>query len=122
MLTEHLAGKWPFWLSPRQAIVVPVAPAHNDYALDIANKLHALGYHAEAEISGKKMNKNIREAELAQWNFVLVVGDKDREQGGVTVRSCRKTTPGGRPEQVFKTFDDLKALFQEYEENKTLEY
>lgn len=72
ILTESMAGKWPFWLSPRQVCVVPVGPSLNDYAEEVQKKLHDLGFQAEVDMdTGDTMNKKIRNAQLAQFNFIL---------------------------------------------------
>lgn len=88
ILTENCAGKWPFWLSPRQIMVVPVGPSLNGYANDVRDKLYAAGFMSESDTDdGDTMNKKIRNAQLAQFNFVLVVGEKEKQAGTVNVRT-----------------------------------
>ncbi|XP_039498343.1 threonine--tRNA ligase 1, cytoplasmic isoform X1 [Drosophila santomea] len=88
ILTENFAGKWPFWLSPRQVMVVPVGPAYDQYAQSVRDQLHAAGFMSEADCdAGDTMNKKIRNAQLAQFNFILVVGDKERSSNTVNVRT-----------------------------------
>uniref|UniRef100_A0A0K8TP76 threonine--tRNA ligase n=1 Tax=Tabanus bromius TaxID=304241 RepID=A0A0K8TP76_TABBR len=88
ILTENYAGKWPFWLSPRQVMVVPVGPTFDEYAESVKNKLHEAGFMVEADLdAGDTMNKKIRNAQLAQFNFILVVGEKERAAGTVNVRT-----------------------------------
>lgn len=88
ILTENYAGKWPFWLSPRQVMVVPVGPQFDEYAKLVSDKLHAAGFMVEADTDdGDTMNKKIRNAQLAQYNFILVVGEKERSSGTVNVRT-----------------------------------
>uniref|UniRef100_A0A182QRI4 threonine--tRNA ligase n=1 Tax=Anopheles farauti TaxID=69004 RepID=A0A182QRI4_9DIPT len=88
ILTENYAGKWPFWLSPRQVMVVPVGPAYDDYADKVRQRLHDAGFMAEADLdAGDTMNKKIRNAQLAQFNFILVVGEKERSSETVNVRT-----------------------------------
>ena len=73
VLTENFGGKWPFWLSPRQAMVVPVGPHVNSYAQEIRDKLQADGYCTDVDVDdGNTMNKKVRNAQLAQYNFILV--------------------------------------------------
>jgi threonyl-tRNA synthetase len=60
ILTEHFAGRWPFWISPRQVMVVPVMPAVNDYVKEVQKQLRAKGLHADIDISGNTMQKKIR--------------------------------------------------------------
>uniref|UniRef100_A0A182XNS7 threonine--tRNA ligase n=1 Tax=Anopheles quadriannulatus TaxID=34691 RepID=A0A182XNS7_ANOQN len=88
ILTENYAGKWPFWLSPRQVMVVPVGPAYDDYADQVRQRLHEAGFMVEADLdAGDTMNKKIRNAQLAQFNFILVVGEKERSSETVNVRT-----------------------------------
>ena len=62
----------PFWLSPRQAIVIPIAPPLDEYANEVRDKLHAAGYMADVDTdSGTTLNKKVRNAQLAQYNFIL---------------------------------------------------
>lgn len=72
ILTENYAGKWPFWLSPRQIMVVPVGPQFDDYADVVRQKLHEANFMVESDTDdGDTMNKKIRNAQLAQFNFIL---------------------------------------------------
>lgn len=83
ILTEHFAGRWPFWLSPRQVLVVPVMPAVNDYVREVQAKLRKEGLHADIDISGNTMQKKIRSGQLALYNFIFVVGAEERDSGTV---------------------------------------
>ncbi|XP_063702115.1 threonine--tRNA ligase 1, cytoplasmic isoform X2 [Culicoides brevitarsis] len=88
ILTENYAGKWPFWLSPRQVMVVPVAPLYNEYAQNVTKRLFEAGFMAESDTdTGDTMNKKIRNAQLAQYNFILVVGEKEKTSETVNVRT-----------------------------------
>merc|ERR1712165_217651 len=88
ILTEHFAGKWPFWLSPRQVMVVPVAPPFNDYAKHVQRMMHSGGVCADADTDDSNtMNKKVRNAQLAQYNFIFFVGEKERSNETVNVRT-----------------------------------
>ena len=87
ILTENYGGKWPFWLSPRQVIVIPVANAYDGYATKVQQALHSVGLYAETECSGLTLNKKIRNAEIAQWNFIFVVGEAEMTTESVNARS-----------------------------------
>jgi len=95
ILTEHFAGKWPFWLSPRQVLVVPVGEAYKAYAQWVERQLVIQGYHAEAELSGKTLAKKVREGQLGQWNYIVVVGDKEMTDFSVNVRQRDVEKPIG---------------------------
>lgn len=71
ILTEHFAGKWPFWLSPRQVLVVPVMPAVNDYVLEVQEIFRKKDMHVDVDISGNTMQKKIRTGQLSQYNFIF---------------------------------------------------
>ena len=72
VLAESFGGKWPFWLSPRQIMVVPVAPPFNAYAKEIKNRLYDAGFKANVDIEdSNSMNRKVRNAQLAQYNFIL---------------------------------------------------
>lgn len=71
ILTEHFAGKWPFWLSPRQVLVIPVMPTVNEYVEEVQKLLRAQKLHADIDISGNTMQKKIRTGQLQQYNFIF---------------------------------------------------
>ncbi|KAJ2777630.1 threonyl-tRNA synthetase [Coemansia interrupta] len=88
ILTENFAGKWPMWLSPRQVMVVPVTGVVFEYAQQVKDKLHKAGFYAEVDLGGETLNKKIRNAEIAQYNFICVVGAEEQAENSVNVR-CR---------------------------------
>jgi threonyl-tRNA synthetase len=71
ILTEHFAGKWPFWLSPRQVMVVPVMPKMNDYALEVQKIFSEKGIFIDADTSANTLQKKIRTAQLEQYNYIF---------------------------------------------------
>jgi threonyl-tRNA synthetase len=85
-LIEHYAGNFPVWLSPEQVRVIPIADPHHDFATDIAARLRKLGIRAQADLSNERMNRKIREAQLMKVPYMLVVGDREMEQGNVSLR------------------------------------
>mmetsp|Transcript_18007 Transcript_18007/g.31514 ORF Transcript_18007/g.31514 Transcript_18007/m.31514 type:complete len:717 (-) Transcript_18007:31-2181(-) len=86
ILIEQTGGRWPLWISPRQVCVVSVAATYNAYAEKVVQRLSELGYYADASISDKTMNKRVAEASKLQYNYILVVGEKEEETNGVNVR------------------------------------
>ncbi|KAM9825952.1 threonine--tRNA ligase 1, cytoplasmic [Syngnathus typhle] len=88
ILTENYAGKWPLWISPRQVMVVPVNPSCDDYAKKVCKQFTDAGMMADVDLdSGCLLNKKIRNAQLAQYNFILVVGEKEKATSSVNVRT-----------------------------------
>ncbi|GAV64579.1 tRNA-synt_2b domain-containing protein/TGS domain-containing protein/HGTP_anticodon domain-containing protein/tRNA_SAD domain-containing protein [Cephalotus follicularis] len=86
ILLEHYKGKWPFWLSPRQAIVCPVSGKSHQYAIEVRDQIQQAGYYVDVDSTDRKIDKKVREAQLAQYNYILVVGMKEIEEKQVTVR------------------------------------
>ena len=87
VLIEHTAGKWPFFISPRQAIVVPVSEKFADYANSVYLYLHRLGYQVDMDNSNNTLNNKIRINQLLQYNFILVAGEKEAVSGEVDIRT-----------------------------------
>ncbi|KAF4355482.1 hypothetical protein F8388_015236 [Cannabis sativa] len=81
ILLEHYKGKWPFWLSPRQAIVCPVSEKSQPYALKVRDQIHDAGYYVDVDTTDRKIQKKVREAQLAQYNYILVVGEEEANTG-----------------------------------------
>ena len=87
ILTEHFAGKWPFWLSPRQILVIPVMPSANDYVKEVQAIFRKHHLHADSDIGGNTMQKKIRTGQLQQYNFIFVVGAQERDSRTVNIRN-----------------------------------
>lgn len=87
ILIEHLGGKWPFFLSPRQAVICPISEKFIDYCESVYLYLHKQGYHVELDKSNLTLNKKIRNHQIEQWNFILVAGEEEAATGTVDVRT-----------------------------------
>ncbi len=87
LLIEHFAGAFPVWLSPVQAIVIPISERHHDYAQEVTNKLLGLPARVNADLRSESMRYKIRDAQMMKIPYMLVVGDKEVEDGTVGVRS-----------------------------------
>lgn len=85
-LIEEYAGALPTWMAPEQARFLPVTDRANDYCADAAKKLEALGYRVEVDYRNEKIGKKIREAQIDKVPYMLVVGDRDIENGTVSPR------------------------------------
>ncbi|XP_025833433.1 threonine--tRNA ligase, cytoplasmic isoform X3 [Agrilus planipennis] len=113
ILTESYAGKWPFWLSPRQAMVIPVGPVFDEYAEEVQKKVFDAGFMCEVDNdAGDTMNKKIRNAQLAQFNFILVVGEKERSSQTVNVRTRDNKVHGEvTVDELIEKFKNLRDNF-----------
>lgn len=88
ILAENYGGKWPFWLSPRQVMVVPVGPTSEEYAQQVCSEFFEAGFMSDVDLDQScTLNKKIRNAQLAQYNFILVVGEKEKANHAVNVRT-----------------------------------
>ena len=87
VLIEHYGGAFPVWLAPVQAVVIPIADRHAEYALNVLSVLSEAGLRAEVDSRNERMNQKIRTAQLQKVPYMLVVGDREAEAGAVAVRS-----------------------------------
>ncbi|KAI3779308.1 hypothetical protein L2E82_08979 [Cichorium intybus] len=107
ILLEHFKGKWPFWLSPRQAIVCPVSDKSQPYGLQVRDEIDKAGYYVDIDTSDRTIQKKVREAQLAQYNYILVVGEEEANTGKVSVRVRDKK------EHSVKSIPDLLTHLKE---------
>ncbi|HJN45488.1 MAG TPA: threonine--tRNA ligase, partial [Vicinamibacterales bacterium] len=103
LLIEHYAGAFPLWLAPVQAVVVPIADRHGDYAETVATRLRDRGLRVEVDVRQEKMGYKIREAQLRKIPYMLVTGDRESAEGAVAVRHRTDGDQGPR------TVDDFIA-------------
>jgi len=87
ILIEHYEGKFPVWLAPVQAIVLPITDRQSDFAIKVRDDLRRQGFRAEADLRSEKIGAKIRNAQLQRIPFMLVVGDREMEEGKVAVRN-----------------------------------
>uniref|UniRef100_A0A668THM5 threonine--tRNA ligase n=1 Tax=Oreochromis aureus TaxID=47969 RepID=A0A668THM5_OREAU len=111
ILTENYGGKWPLWLSPRQVMVVPVGPTCEEYAEKVKQEFHSSGLMTDVDLDpGCTLNKKIRNAQLAQYNFILVVGEKEKTSNTVNVRTRDNKVHGEHSvEECIKRLKQLKT-------------
>ena len=108
ILIEHLGGKWPFWVSPRQAIVLPLSEKFLDYCEKVHLYLKEKGYEVDLDRSNLTLNKKVRNAQLAQYNFILVAGEKEMHEGTLDIRTREEKRLGKkRVDEVHKYFKSL---------------
>jgi threonyl-tRNA synthetase len=87
VLIEHYAGKFPVWLAPVQAKVLPISDKFNGYAKEVQDKLFDMGIRVELDDRAEKIGYKIREAQLEKVPYMLVVGEKEAESASVSLRS-----------------------------------
>lgn len=86
ILLEQTKGNLPFWLSPRQIIVIPVTEKHYDFAQKVHKILFDLGFHSEIDLRSERISRKIREANLQKINFQLIIGDEEIEKNEISYR------------------------------------
>jgi threonyl-tRNA synthetase len=111
VLIEHYAGAFPVWLSPVQAVMIPISERHAEYANKVADQLKAVGVRVNVDARNEKMNAKIREHAMQKVPFLLVVGDKEAEAGKVNVRTRGKEKTEDMPAAEF--VEKIKKLIVE---------
>ena len=108
MLIEHYAGAFPVWLAPVQAIVLPITDRQLDYARRCRHQLTDAGVRVKVDDRSEKVNLKIREAQMQKIPYMLVVGDREQENGQVAVRNRKHGDQGAKPLAEF--IADIRAL------------
>jgi threonyl-tRNA synthetase len=111
VLIEHYAGAFPVWLSPVQAVMIPISERHAEYANKVASQLKEVGVRVHVDSRNEKMNAKIREHAMQKVPFLLVVGDKEAEAGKVNVRTRGKEKTEDMPAAEF--VEKIKKLIVE---------
>jgi threonyl-tRNA synthetase len=101
VLIEHYGGAFPAWLAPVQVAIIPIADRHNAYARDVAKRLKKAGLRAEVDDGSERMQAKIRAAQGQKIPYMLVIGDKEMEQGAVALRLRNGENPGPMPVEEF---------------------
>jgi threonyl-tRNA synthetase len=104
---EHVAGAFPFWLSPVQARTVPIKDVHNDYCRGFMKELKKMGFRVDIDERNESMGLKTREAQIAKIPFALVAGDREMQAGQFAVRKY------GERESKVMTKEEIIALFKE---------
>jgi threonyl-tRNA synthetase len=94
VLIEHYAGAFPLWLAPIQAVVIPVAEAHQEYASRVAEKMRAAGIRVQVDDRGERMGYKIREAQAQKVPYMFVVGKTEAADAAVNTVSVRHRFAG----------------------------
>jgi threonyl-tRNA synthetase len=85
-LVEHYKGAFPVWLAPVQAVIIPIADRHLEYAGQVETELKGAGLRARVDSRSERMNQKIRQAQMEKVPYMLVVGDREAEAGAVSLR------------------------------------
>ena len=109
ILIEHYVGAFPLWLAPVQVVILPIADRHLDYARQVHSRVSAAGLRVEVDERQEKIGYKIREAQLQKVPYMLVVGDKEADQGSVSVRSRAGGDQGSRPLDEFVQLATLEV-------------
>jgi threonyl-tRNA synthetase len=114
VLIEHTAGKFPLWLTPEQAVILPISEKYNEYAKNVLNFLNNSDIRAVLDDRNEKIGKKIRDNELKRIPYLLIVGEKEAENNQVSVRRQ------GEGDQGVQTLEEFSAFIKK-EEQKLLE-
>ncbi|HET8592090.1 MAG TPA: threonine--tRNA ligase [Solirubrobacterales bacterium] len=101
ILIEHYGGRFPAWLAPVQATVLPVADRHVGYARRVAEELREAGVRVEVDERSESVGRKIRDAEIGRHPYMLVVGDREEQEGTIAVRSHEEGDLGAMPAAEF---------------------
>ena len=115
LLIEEYEGSFPLWLAPVQAVVIPIADRHVDYANEVAALLRAAKLRVEVDGRNERMNGKIRDAQLKKLPYMLVVGDREAEARAAAVRVRGGGDLGAKP------LDEILALLTSQRDSKALE-
>jgi threonyl-tRNA synthetase len=111
VLIEHTAGKFPLWLTPEQAVVLPISEKFNDYAKKVLNELNNYDIRSILDERNEKIGKKIRDNELKKIPFLLIVGEKEESEGSVSVRKQGDGDMGSMSIEAFS--NHINALVKE---------
>ncbi|HLE15880.1 MAG TPA: threonine--tRNA ligase [Anaerolineales bacterium] len=111
VVIEHFAGAFPVWLAPTQAMLIPIADRHLAYANQVAEVLRLEGLRVEVDDRGERMNAKIRDAQNQKIPYMLVIGDREAEQGTVSVRLRTEENLGAMELQLFieRAHEEIRA-------------
>ena len=107
-MIEHYAGRFPVWLAPVQAVVATIVSDADGYANNVAEKLKAAGIRVETDLRNEKINYKVREHSLAKIPYLLVVGNREAEEGKVAIR-----TLGSEGQRIMSVDEAIAMLVAE---------
>lgn len=101
ILIEHFVGKFPLWLSPSQVRIIPIADRHESYAQEVCDVIKQAGFQSDVDASHESVNKKVRNAQLMQYNYILILGDKELENQSINLRTRDNVVHGELALNVF---------------------
>jgi threonyl-tRNA synthetase len=116
VLIEHTAGKFPLWLTPDQVVVLPISEKFNDYAYEVAKTLNNADVRVQVDDRNEKIGRKIRDNELKRIPYMLIVGEKEAENGEVSVRRQGEGDKGTMkvPDFAKLVTDEVDAMVNKY--------
>ncbi|MGN0186622.1 MAG: threonine--tRNA ligase [Paludibacteraceae bacterium] len=116
VLIEHTGGKFPLWLMPDQAVVLPISEKYNDYAQQVANRLNILDVRTIGDFRDEKIGRKIRDNELKRIPYLLIVGEKEAADGTISVRKQGEGDKGIMTPDAFAAMvnDEVKNMMNAY--------
>lgn len=116
VLIEHTAGKFPLWLTPDQVVILPISEKFNDYAYEVAKTLNNVDVRVQVDDRNEKIGRKIRDNELKRIPYMLIVGEKEAENGEVSVRRQGEGDKGTMSVDAFAKLvnDEVNALVNRY--------
>ncbi len=116
VLIEHTAGKFPLWLTPDQVVVLPISEKFNDYAYEVAKTLNSADVRVQVDDRNEKIGRKIRDNELKRIPYMLIVGEKEAENGEVSVRKQGEGDKGTMKVADFAKLvnDEVNGLVNRY--------
>ncbi|MDD3196020.1 MAG: threonine--tRNA ligase [Paludibacter sp.] len=116
VLIEHTAGKFPLWLTPDQVVILPISEKFNDYAYDLAKKMNLQDIRVQVDDRNEKIGRKIRDNELKRIPYMLIVGEKEAENGEVSVRRQGEGDKGTiKIEEFIKMVnDEVAGMMEQY--------
>jgi threonyl-tRNA synthetase len=112
ILIEHYEGKFPLWLAPTQAVVCNITDAQADYAAEVADRLRHTGFRVESDLRNEKVGYKVRAHTLARVPYILVVGDRERDEGTVSVRDRDGNDLGTKKVEAWG--EEMHAMAKDY--------
>jgi threonyl-tRNA synthetase len=118
VICEHFAGKWPFWLSPRQIMVIPIMKEVEGYSREVQLLFRKAKMYVDTDLTGNTLPKKIRNAQVAQYNFILVVGAQERDNRAVNIRN--RDDPATQQKGAMMQLDEALKKITELRDERRL--